>query len=334
MIYILSVAFVVSALTAWGVKHFDILDHPNDRSSHSDPTPRGGGLGIVIGFFAGLLLIPDLSPAAVSTLIGIAICGGMAAALGLLDDVFTLNEKIKFLALAGISIALAAMAGPVTDLGYAVPWIIGLLGSALWVFTTANSVNFMDGSDGLMVACLIPAALVLAVMGEGGVQIASLSLVAALAGFSIWNAPLVHDRGKIFAGDVGSLGASVIFAGIALYWVVLSPTGSVWLVPVLIMPILADVLLTMAARARAGRRLFTPHRAHAFQLLIRMGLSHRRVAGIWGGLSLGFGALVILGNAGPMWTKPAVFLSSIAIAMILHRLVRNAARAKGLDVTQ
>jgi len=327
------IAFLLSALTAWIVKNAAILDIPNGRSSHVQPTPRGGGLGIFTGFCIGLFLVADFNPAASAALAGITICAGLAALIGLIDDVLTLSEKPKMFALVLLSLALAAMAGPVTDLGYQLPWIIGLLGSALWVFTTANAVNFMDGSDGLMVACLIPASLALGFMGEGPVMVSSFVLAAALAGFAVWNIPLLGKRGKLFAGDVGSLGAAFLFAGLALYWAHISPSGSVWLAPLLIMPLLADVLLTMAARFRARRRLFTAHRAHAYQLMIRMGASHAQVAGLWAGLSLGFGVLALIGHAGPMWVKPAVFLLGIAIAMILHRIVRNKARSAGLDVT-
>jgi UDP-N-acetylmuramyl pentapeptide phosphotransferase/UDP-N-acetylglucosamine-1-phosphate transferase len=334
MMIALPLAFITSVLVAGLVRHARILDHPNERSSHSTPTPRAGGLGILAGFafgLAGVAIPTGESALALLVILGAASIGGL---IGLLDDLFTLSEKPRFLAMVILSFALSALVGPVTDLGYMVPWGVGLAGSALWVFTTANAVNFMDGSDGLMVACLGPASLALALMGEGGVETGSYLLAAALAGFAVWNAPLVRDRGRLFAGDVGSLAAAILFAGLALWWASSAPSGSVWLVPLLVMPLLADVLLTMAARARAGRRLFTAHRAHAYQLLLRMGHSHRRVAFYWGVLSLGFGAIALVGNVGPLWVKSSAFLLGVAIAMILHRIIRDKARAAGLDVTQ
>ena len=334
MILALALAFTASLLVAGLVRHAGILDHPNARSSHATPTPRGGGMGILAGFTIGLAIVAIPLEGHAYALLVILAAASLGGLIGLLDDLFTLGEKPRFIAMAALSLGLSILVGPVTDLGYAIPWIVGLCGSALWVFTTANAVNFMDGADGLMIACLAPASLALALMGEGGVESGSYILAAALAGFAVWNAPLARGRGRVFAGDVGSLSAAISFAGLALWWASTAPSGSVWLAPLLIMPLLADVLLTMAARFRAGRRLFTAHRAHAYQLLLRMGCSHRRVAFYWGLLSLGFGALALIGHAGPLWMKPSVFLLGVALAMILHRVVRNRARAAGLDVTQ
>jgi UDP-N-acetylmuramyl pentapeptide phosphotransferase/UDP-N-acetylglucosamine-1-phosphate transferase len=328
------VAFALSAITAFMVKRIGIVDHPNDRSSHDVPTPRGGGLGIIVGFVAGIGFAAEWPPAQTAALLGIALSGVLAALLGLLDDVYTLKERPKFAILAAISVLLAAMIGPVTDLGFELPWIIGLFCTALWVFTAANTVNFMDGSDGMMVSSLIPASLALAWMGEGVIASAGFALAAGLAGFAIWNAPLTGARGQLFAGDVGSLGAAVIFAGIALYWAVIGPSGTAWLAALLILPLLGDVLLTMASRLLARQRLFSAHRSHAYQLLLRMGHSHGRVAAIWAGLSLAAGGLALIGDAGPLWLKPALFWLGVAITIILHRRVRHSARAAGLDVTQ
>lgn len=334
MLSAVATGFLVAAAIAWLVREAAILDHPNGRSSHAAPTPRGGGLGILAGFLAAIALAGATSPSGAAALSGMAVCGCLAGLLGLGDDLFVLSERLKFVALTALSLAIAMIAGPVTDLGFALPWWIGFLGSALWVFTTANAVNFMDGSDGLMVAVLVPAALALGVMGEGDVATGGFALAAATAGFAVFNAPLVRERGSLFAGDVGSLSASVLFAGLALYWAAISGAGTVWLAPLLILPVLADVLLTMAARAKAGRRLFVPHRAHAYQLLIRMGTSHGRVAMIWGLLTMACGVLAMIGAAGPVWARPAVFLVGVASAIVLHQLVRRRARAAGLDTTQ
>ena len=277
-------AFATALLLGWVMRRAGIIDRPNQRSNHERPTPRGGGLGILAGFF--------------------------------------------------IALALAGIAGPVLHLATSLPWGIGLAGTALWVFTCSNAVNFMDGSDGLIAACLIPACLVLGTAGGGDVAMASLALAAALAGFAVWNAPLLRARGTLFAGDAGALGASVLFAGLALRWAATGPDGTVWLAALLILPLLGDVLLTMAARARAGRRLFAPHRAHAYQLLIRMGWSHRRVAVVWAGLSLACGALVLVGAAGPEGLKFAVFAIGVVGFTLVHRMVRERAGAAGEDITQ
>ncbi|WP_297732648.1 hypothetical protein [uncultured Maricaulis sp.] len=333
-IWPLLAAFILAWSVAGLVLRVGILDHPNQRSNHAQPTPRGGGLGIVVGFFGALVFIPVMAPTDGAALFGLALCTVMAAGLGFVDDLVTLNERPKFAVLSLISLALAGMTGPVTDLGFALPWMIGWLGSALFAFTLANAVNFMDGSDGLMAASLIPAALVLAILGEGPFMLAALALAASLAGFAVWNAPLLSARGRLFSGDVGSLGAAVILAGLALVWASRAPSGSVWLVPLLVLPLLGDVLLTMAARVKAGRSPFVAHRAHAYQLLIALGMSHGRVAMIWGGMSVGCGVLALVANAvSPMAGLPVFVLAVIAFS-VLHQAWRRKARAAGLDTWQ
>ncbi|WP_291844819.1 hypothetical protein [Maricaulis sp.] len=330
----LLLAFVASLGTAGVVLRLRILDHPNARSNHANPTPRGGGLGIVIGVFAALGLIEIHVPQEAAALAGLALCALLAAALGFLDDLYTLSERLKFACLTLISLALAGMAGPVTELGVELPWLVGWLGSALFVFTLANTVNFMDGSDGLMAATLIPAALALGFLAPGATGLAALALAAALAGFAVWNAPLLSARGRLFSGDVGSLGASVILAGLALIWASTAGAGTVWLVPLLVLPLLGDVLLTMAARVRAGRSPFVAHRAHAYQLLIAMGGSHRKVALIWGAMSLVCAVLVLVAAALPPLAAPVMLAVSVLIFARLHHFWRRRAQAAGLDTCQ
>lgn len=327
-------AFVLSALFSLVVREAGILDHPNARSSHSDPTPRGGGVGVLAGFAAAVAVQPLDAPHLASMLIAVLVLATLAGLVGLLDDLFTLSEKFKFAALSSISLAVAFTAGPVTNLGWELPWVLGLLGSALFVFTTVNAVNFMDGSDGLMVAGLVPATLALAAMGEG--DFAAICILFALAqlGFALWNAPIFGARGSLFSGDAGSLGISVLLCGLALYWASTTSDGAVWLVPLILLPILGDVLLTMGARAKAGRRLFTPHRAHAYQLLIRLGWSHGRVALIWVMLGAIAALLAWLVHEQSALVKFLAFAASTAGFTVFHQAVRRHVRARGMDTTQ
>ncbi len=327
-------AFVSGLVVAGLVMRAGILDHPNARSSHVRPTPRGGGLGLVVGFLLALAVTPVAAPADQAILGGLALCTVLTAILGFLDDLVSLNGRLKFAVLLIISLALAGMTGPVTDLGVALPWMLGWLGSALYVFTLANTVNFMDGSDGLLASTLIPAALAMGVMADGPLAIAAFSLAASTAGFAVWNAPLLSARGRLFSGDVGALGGAVIFAGLSLAWASTGPAGSVWLVPLLVLPLLGDVLLTMAARVRAGRSPFTAHRAHAYQLLISIGLSHRQVAMIWGGMSLGCGVLALVASALPLPAQLVSLVAAVVVFALGHRHCRKLARIKGLDIHQ
>ncbi len=332
LVIALLIAFLVSLCVARLVMAAGILDHPNARSSHATPTPRGGGLGVLAGTMTGWALLSVASPAEAAALAGIAICGLLAGGLGLLDDLFTLSERLKFLVLMALSLAVSAMAGPVVTLGAGdLPWLVGLAGSALFVFTTVNAVNFMDGSDGLIIACLVPAALALGMITGSPVP---WILAAALAGLAVWNAPLLQARGRLFGGDVGALGAAMLLAGLALDWTAGAGAGTAWLAALLFLPLLGDVLLTMAVRAKVGHSVFVAHRAHAYQLLIRTGTSHRTVALVWGGMSLACGALVLLGAVLPVPGQITVFILAVAAFTGIHHGIRTRARTQLDDIYQ
>lgn len=329
---ILLIILPLSAIASFAVLKAGILDRPNHRSSHHTPTPRGGGLGALTAFIFGLaLLAPDLPPLAMTAILA---CGAGAAAIGLLDDLFTLSEKLKFMALSGLAVSLAILAGPVTDLGFVLPWSVGVVGSALFVFTAVNAINFMDGSDGLMAGSLAVAAAGLGWIAGGDLALVCYAFALAWVGFALLNAPVFGARGRLFAGDVGALGGAMILAGLLLFWASRAAPGSAWLAALIILPVLGDVLLTMAARARAGERLFSPHRAHAYQLLIRTGHSHRRVALIWCLLTAIAVALAAMGTAFSASGKAGLFWAAVLAFTLFHWRVRRWAKAQGLETAR
>jgi len=315
------------AVTALALKA-GVIDQPNARSSHKTPTPRAGGLGIAAGLGAGLAAA-SFFPVGSGALAPLAAILALFCALGLADDLFTLDERPKFVVFVALSVALAWFAGPVARLGLtlelsiALPLWAGLLGSALFVFVTANAVNFMDGSDGMLTAVLIPASLALAVAGlVAGALDATLlgaALAAGLAGFAVFNIP----PARVFAGDCGSLAAGAAYAGGALVMAGQGFSGSLWLAPLFVLVFLADVLLTLLRRARDGRFSLSAHREHAYQRLIAAGWSHGRVALCYGGLT-GLIALTGLAAAqGPDGAVPAVFVFWVAALAALYTAVER-----------
>jgi UDP-N-acetylmuramyl pentapeptide phosphotransferase/UDP-N-acetylglucosamine-1-phosphate transferase len=325
-------AFLTALFGAVLVRFAGILDHPNNRSSHTAPTPRGGGLAVLAGLFAGVIWLAPLAPNEAVLIIAVLVAGAIAGLIGLLDDLFTLHEGFKFIAFIILSIGLALALGPVTELGVALPLAVGLAGSALWLFTVTNAVNFMDGADGLMALSLIPAALALWVMGDGALAALSVLLAAALGGFCVLNLPLFGSRGGLFAGDIGSLGVAMMLGGLALAFAVTGPAGSVWLAPLLLMPLLGDVLLTMASRAKAKCNLLAAHRAHAYQLLLRLRWSHRDVALVWAVMAVMAATLAWLGHAsGAEGVKFLMLLIGAGAFTLFHRWVRRQAKDRGLD---
>ncbi|KAA5805230.1 glycosyl transferase [Alkalicaulis satelles] len=322
---ILAASLIASAGVTALAWRAGVLDMPNARSSHGAPTPRAGGLGVMAGLGAGALAASAFALSG-GPLAGLLILAAAFAVMGFADDLITLGEAGKFLASVFLCIAVAAMAGPVThipldgDIALGLPLWLGWAGSALFVFVAVNAVNFMDGSDGMFPAVMIPASLGLAVAGlVTGVNasvIIGFALAAGLAGFAAFNWP----PAKVFAGDVGALGAGAAYAGGALALAGQGVPGSMWLAPLFILVFLADVLLTLLRRARYGRFSLMAHREHAYQRLIDAGWSHRRVALAYGGLSV---LIVVSGLAaaqGPDIAPFLVFWGWTAILTVLHML--------------
>jgi UDP-N-acetylmuramyl pentapeptide phosphotransferase/UDP-N-acetylglucosamine-1-phosphate transferase len=248
------------------------LDHPNLRSSHSQPTPRGGGLAIL----AGLLAVAVWAAATGSWSSGTWVAVGGCAALGcvgLLDDVRGLPPAPRFAAQVTVGVVVgAALGGPVG----------ALLGTVV-VPAAVNMVNFMDGINGLCGghAALWGAAAVFAAGVFGGASSAGADSLGALGALSLGGAlgflPFNVPRARLFLGDVGSYLLGGI-AGIGLLVAatkVLDGTASSWpLIGLVCAPYLlfaVDTSTTIARRLRAGEPVFQAHRSHVYQQLVNDG---------------------------------------------------------------
>lgn len=258
-----------------------LLDTPNERSSHTVPTPRGGGVAIVASFLlsaAGLAMVNHrtggLSPALLGGTVAIAIVGWM-------DDRHSLRARWRFfthtaagvwmLWLMGGSIPPVPMFGHLVDLG----WFGTALAVGFIVWMT-NLFNFMDGIDGLASVEAITVAL-------GGALcwwLASASpqwylpvlLASSVAGFLIWNYP----PAKIFMGDAGSGFLGAVIALFAL-WTALAHQQVYWSWFILIGCFMVDATTTLVRRVRRGEKASEAHRTHAYQYASRRHGSHKVV---------------------------------------------------------
>lgn len=309
---------VVGAVRRTALRH-DLLDHPNERSSHSVATPRGGGLGLIAAFVVVALgsgvLGPD--PLGVLCLAGLVAVGGV----GWLDDRHTLpvGPRLVVHAVAGClvgAVAARATTHPLVALVLFAWW-------AFWTVSSINVVNFMDGINGLVVSQLLVfgTSLGLLMHRAGAPPTLAFALAGACVGFLPWNFP--HAR--IFLGDVGS-GA----LGCALAWlgaVAMTDYGlSVTQVYLPIVPLFADAATTMFIRWREGERLTTPHRRHLYQRLANGGMGHTRVTLLYA-LAAVVGSFVAhFAPAQPAWI--IAFLMGVVVAgRLLERRVWSGGRS-------
>ena len=287
-------AALVSALACMALVRLGPIDHPDlARKAHRSPTPTSGGLAIAAGFLVGGLLLSAF-PIWETTLIAqgiplLAALGLFAFAfllMGFIDDATPISPRLKFLLFTLAALAAAWRIGVVNLLPLGegnvlqLPLLIGLIGSALWIFTLINSVNFMDGSNGLAMGSV---AIGLGVLGAISARLGSPAGAAicfctagALLGFLVWNFP----KGRLFAGDAGALFAGALAALVSLY-IIRRTELSPFVPPILFFPLLADALLTLFWRARRRRSLLDAHSEHLYQIAHRANWSHARVAGVY-----------------------------------------------------
>jgi Fuc2NAc and GlcNAc transferase len=255
--------FVLTALARVYAFSRRIVDVPNARSSHTVPTPRGGGAAIVAGFMAISILTRNApSPCPPELFWALLGGGGLVAAIGLADDHRHVAARWRLLAhfIAAAGIVLLASS---TKLPHEL-FILSAAVETLFLVWMVNLYNFMDGIDGLAsieAVCVCGGGALIQAMNGGvpGVCALSLLLAAAAAGFLPWNWP----RARIFMGDVGSgfLGLAIgTFALFSRPW-----SASFWSWVILAGVFVGDATFTLARRALAGERLYEAHRDHAYQ---------------------------------------------------------------------
>lgn len=245
-----------------------LLDALTVRSSHSRPTPRGGGLAFVM-VGSALLLVLAAAPMRWIGLVAMPL-----ALVGLLDDRYSLSVGLRL----GVQLGTAVLLLTMTTLPASRPWgILALL--SLAIIALINMANFMDGLDGLLASCV---SVQLAVAAWCLREPALLGLVGAVLGFLVWN----WSPAKVFMGDVGST-----FLGAQIAAVVLLSRSWPQALGLLLVgaPLLADAGSCILRRARAGQPLMQAHRLHLYQRLHQVGWSHRRVAGLYTGATAACG---------------------------------------------
>lgn len=301
----------ISALaTRLVLRHLIIYDVPNERSSHTRITPKGGGIAIVAAFLAGIALIQligDKTPIYTPYFLGFFASSFVIAALSFYDDLRHVPFTIK---LGGhvLAIIVAMCAGIVIDMTHLpffgeVRWGWGAYPlTLLWVLGLTNSYNFMDGLDGLAASTAVIAALFLSIIsfqqGSHFIYLASLVLAAASLGFLLFN----RSPAKIFMGDIGSTFLGFTFATMAVIAARYDHSHtSFFVVPLLLFHFIFDTLFTFFRRLLAGEHVFMAHRSHLYQLLNRLDYSHRQVVLFYSAMAIsqGFAAVWMTNNLGP-----------------------------------
>ena len=303
----------------------NILDKPSARSSHTIPTPRGGGVVfpilwtsyLLLNYFLGvinaeypLIFVPPI------IFLGL---------VGYLDDRRSISAKWRFLTQFIIAAHTMCMLGgfPSIQIGvWSLPWgYIGVIFAVLALVWSANLYNFMDGIDGI---AAIEALFVFGCGGyfiwhAGGIELAKLiwAMAVIVAGFLVWNRP----PAKIFMGDVGStlLGFLVMLFGII---------GEIWYqVPLLLWFILYgvfwfDATVTLMRRAIHGDVWYQPHRLHAYQRLQLNKWTHKKILLLVIGINILLMVVALFADYYPLYAT-ILFLLALLILVVYYLIVEK-----------
>jgi Fuc2NAc and GlcNAc transferase len=324
---LLVVVFAIS----WGLTRFlrryalsrSLMDIPNERSAHSVPTPRGGGVSIVVAFLFALPVLTLLDLLPVPVLIALSGAGLLIAVIGFADDHGHIAARWRLLGhfiAAGWALFWFNGLAPIELLGVSLTpgWLGGIVG-AIYLVWMLNLYNFMDGIDGLASAEAISVCLGMClVYWVGGVVElvwAPLVLAGAVAGFLCWNFP----PARIFMGDAGSGFLGIILGAMALQaaW---SKPELIWSWLILLGVFIVDATWTLARRLIRGDKVYQAHSSHAYQNAARR-WGHKKVTVCVVVVNIGFllpiSILGVLGHVSVMTGICVAYAPLVCIAYLL-----------------
>lgn len=293
----------------------EVLDHPNARSSHTQPTPRGGGIVVVAVLILALwaIALGNNAPLRHTAIVTMEL-----AALALVSWIDDRRGAPVWMRLA---VQLAAVSAGLANIGLAAfaernglsPWLLAIPVGLAWMWFV-NLYNFMDGIDGITgteTASIGVGLVALAVVTLGSVAgqgLTGLALAGAAIGFLVWN----WHPARIFLGDVGSVPLGFLVGGLLIE----AALAGQW-APALILPLyyLADATVVLVRRALAGQKPWQAHKTHFYQRAHQGGLSHGQVSLCIGALNAVLIALAAVAGLG--WTWLSLALAAAAVTALL-----------------
>lgn len=294
---------------------YKLIDKPNERSSHDIPTPRLGGIAIVVTWYIGLTLFYYLGFVD-KNLFYALLCGAVLAVVSLVDDIIEIKPLLRLIIHFATAIAAFILLHgirpfiiPSIEINYLyITYPLAVIGMVWFI----NLYNFMDGIDGFASIEAITLSIVLFFFTFDYIN---LVLVAAVLGFFFWNWP----KAKIFMGDVGSTQLGFILVTLGIYyhnsyqfsivnWIMLSA------------PFWFDATLTLYRRWRNNEKLSTAHRKHAYQRIVQAGFTHMKTSFILIGVNAILILMIVIYRAYDVFKIP-FYIISLVFLYYLTRLV-------------
>ncbi len=333
----IGVGFAISFAATPIVKSFaqkvGAIDVPRDaRRVHDHPIPRMGGMAIFLGFLISVLLFVDISRPVRGILLGAV----LIVACGAIDDVVSLNAWIKLA--VQVAAAIVAVAHGVVIEVFRNPnifseneaLVLGALAvpvTVIWIVGITNSVNLIDGLDGLAVGVSTIASttmfVVALLVSEGNVAVILAALMGACLGFMPYNL----NPAKIFMGDAGSLLLGYVLSTVSVVGMFKFYAIVTFVVPILALALpLFDTLCAIIRRLLRGQSPMHPDRGHLHHRLIDMGLSQKQAVAVLYSISAVLGlCAVVLATSGTVRICLLVVavLAAVAVGIFIKRTFKG-----------
>ncbi len=317
----LLITFAVTPVVKRWALQLGIVDRPGDgRKIHKEPIPYLGGFAIYLGFCASVLYFLGLDDPQVA---GILFGATGLMLLGVMDDKMGMLARYKLLgqiAVIGVvvmvfDVRIWWLTNPFNGMIYLNGWSIPL--TIAWIVLVVNTMNLIDGLDGLAagVSSIAAATLFLLAYRAGQVQVAVIT--AALIGSSLGFLRYNFNPARIFMGDSGSMLLGFVLAAVSVEGALKSVATIALIVPILALGLpFFDTFFAIIRRLRSGRPIYEADRNHLHHRLMDLGLSQRRVVVLLYAVSalLGVSAIIITSLDG-YW--PLLFLAAVILFIFM-----------------
>ena len=315
----LGVALLVTPVVIAFARRTGALDKPDARKVHVRPIPRIGGIGIYAAFMVSILIqltFVDLSAEYMMSLIGLMTGGTIIVAIGIIDDYCDLPAKVKLLGqiaaaavvVIGFDVRIDVITDPLGD--YIYLEFLAIPATIFWIVGLTNTVNLIDGLDGLAagISSIAAVTIFLVAMEEGipTVAMVTIALAGAAVGFLYYN----FNPARIFMGDTGSMFLGFMLAGISVVGAVKSAATIALIVPIL------DTTFAIVRRARNHRPIFKPDKGHLHHRLLAHGFSQKQAVLLMYVVSALFGLCALALTAVSMQAATLIILIVAAAVFV------------------
>jgi UDP-GlcNAc:undecaprenyl-phosphate/decaprenyl-phosphate GlcNAc-1-phosphate transferase len=323
LFFTLIVCFIVSILITPLIKklamYIGATDQPNQRKVHHSTMPRMGGLAIFISFIVGIMIFKPINPASISILLGSAII----VITGILDDLFELSAKYKFIGQFAAAFTVVFLGdlqvtfinlpfGGQLEFGYlSIPFTI------LWIVGITNAINLIDGLDGLAAGVSSIALVTIAGMAlsQGNLYVVAVATIVLMGtlGFLFYN----FHPASIFMGDTGALFLGFIISVLSLLGYK-NVTFISFIIPVIILGVpISDTFFAIMRRIINKQPLSAPDKSHLHHCLLRLGYSHRQTVLMIYAMASFFGLVAVIYSQ----AKIGVSLFLICLLILLMEII-------------